>query len=228
MPTITLYRKDGACSMVPHILLRELAIPHRTIVLSVTPTGYAAADGSFSTAEYKKIHPAGYVPALGVDGFIITENPAILRYIASLAPERKLFGVDALQQARVEEWLSWLAGTVHGTGFGAFWRPARFTEDKEAYAGIVARGREKIVDCYAQIEGRIQGPWVVGEGMTVVDVYLHTFWRWGVQVGFEMGRYQRYGEVMRRVEGCESVRRVMREEGEEMTFGVDGGLRVRG
>lgn len=107
--------------MVAHILLSELGIPFHAVPLHVGDSGYEAADGSFSHAEYvQDINSTGYVPALSVDGEVITENPAILRYIANLAPERQLLGSTALQKARVDEWLAWLLSTLHGAGFGAY------------------------------------------------------------------------------------------------------------
>ena len=85
MPSeIKLYRRDGACSFVPHALLNELNIPFTSILMDWDKSGvFAAADGSFTNEEYKeKIHPSGYVPALTVDDQVIIELPAILTYIA--------------------------------------------------------------------------------------------------------------------------------------------------
>ena len=122
MTTITLYRKNGTCAMASHIILTEIGVEFAAIQLDWGPDGYQAADGSFTHAEYLKINPSGYVPALSVHGTIITETLAILRFLADLAPARQLLGYTALERARTDAWLSWLSGTLHGLGFKAFWR----------------------------------------------------------------------------------------------------------
>ena len=217
MPDIKLYRKDGSCSMASHILLRELKIPFTAIELQAGPNGYEAADGSFSHGEYLNIHPSGYVPALSVDGTVITENPAILRYIADQVPERGLLGSRPMDPYRVQEWLVWLSASLHAAGFGALWRPARFADDENAHPAIVRKGRAKILDCFERIEGRIEGSFAVGDSLTVVDIYLHTFWRWGVGIGLDTEQYPRYRELARRVEAMEMVKTVMAEEGQSLT-----------
>lgn len=101
---VTLFRKNGACSFVPHALLNELDIPYKAVVLDFNEDNHLhAADGSFTHEEYKKIHPMGYVPALKVDDTIIIELPAIVNYIASLEPGRQLLGRTPLQQAKHEK-----------------------------------------------------------------------------------------------------------------------------
>ncbi|KAF2159453.1 hypothetical protein M409DRAFT_30071 [Zasmidium cellare ATCC 36951] len=218
-PKLTLYRRNGSCSMVSHILLTELAIPFTSIQMAPGPHGYEAADKSFTHAEYvRDMHPSGYVPALSVDGEVITENPAILRYIANLAPDRKLLGATAMQNAKVDEWLNWLSGSLHGNGFGAYWRPARFSADEGAHISIQAKGFQNVLSCFDRIDQRVDGEHAVGEELTVVDVYLHTFYRWGHMIGVDMGQYPRYGGVARKVEKLESVKRIMAEEGEKLLF----------
>src|SRR5690242_10564724 len=112
MPEYTLYLSNGSCALVPHALIRHLDIPAKTVQLKAGPDGYEAADGSFTNAEYRAIHPSGYVPTFSVDKEVITEQPAILNYISSLVPNNQLLGSDALKRARVAEWLAWLAGKI--------------------------------------------------------------------------------------------------------------------
>lgn len=221
-PKLILYCRDGSCSMVSHILLTELNIPFTVIQMTPGPDGYEAADKSFTHAEYvRDIHPAGYVPALSVDGEVVTENPAILKYIAGLASERRLVGSTAMQKARVDEWLNWLSGSLHGSGFGAFWRPARFVEDEKAFEGIQSKGHKTILACFERIDKRVEGEHAVGSELTVVDVYLHTFYRWGSLIGVDMEQYPRYGVLAREVEKLESVKKIMAAEGQELVF-TDG------
>lgn len=114
-PKLTLYRASGSCAEVPYMLLRYLAIPATSVLMKVGSDGhYAAADGSFTNAEYRAIHPSGYVPALRIQDngseHLLTENPAVLSFIAGLTSEQHLLGDTAIAKARVLEWLNWLSG----------------------------------------------------------------------------------------------------------------------
>ena len=208
--------------MIPHMLLRELQVPftEQQMRMKADMSGYEAADGSFTHEDFLKINPSGYVPTISVGGTIITENPAICRYIADLAPERELLGSSPMEQVRVEEWMVWLSGTLHGYGYGAFFRPTRFVGDaEEMHATVRDKGRKTISRCYDKIEDGIQGKYAFGDHLTVVDFMLHTFFRWGRQFGFEVdAKYPRYRELAEEVEKLESVKTAMEEEHQPLLF----------
>ena len=84
---LTLYFSPGACSMASHIGLEESGAPYEE-----KPT--LLAKGEQKTDAYRRINPRGKVPALGVDGRIITENTEILTYLARRFPEKKLMPAD--------------------------------------------------------------------------------------------------------------------------------------
>lgn len=220
MPQLTLYRVDGSCAMVPHMLLRELQVPFTAVPMKVGTGGYEATDGSMSNFDFRKLNAPGYVPTLVVDDdFVITENPAIQRYIASFAPERHLMGANLQESIRVEEWICWLSGTLHAAGFGALWRPARYVDEREdMYPVITEKGRKVILQCFDRIESRIEGKFAVGGHFTVVDFYLHTFWRWGKVIGIDMSQYSKFTAVAKEVESLDSVRGVMADEQQPLNF----------
>ncbi|KAF2964239.1 hypothetical protein GQX73_g9336 [Xylaria multiplex] len=227
MPQVTLYYAPGVCSLVPHILLRQLGIPFKGIEMKFRKEDnkVEAADGSISKEEYRKINPAGYVPVLVVDGEVITEQFAVSTMVALLSPDKEageaFLGRGPLERVRVTQWMVWLSDTMHSQGFGAFFRPERYIDDKDVYPAVQARGIKKIEDCYDVIDKRLADrTYVVGEHITVVDLFVYVLWRWAVDVPHlnMKERYPAYGKLVQRVEAVPGVREAVREEGRKLQF----------
>ncbi|RBR14940.1 hypothetical protein FVER53590_29315 [Fusarium verticillioides] len=217
---LTLYRANGACSLVPHAILRHYKIPFIAIELKFGPDGLEAVDGSFSNAQHRSIHPRGYVPALLVDKEVITEMPAVLSFISSLIPEENLFGIGPAQQAKILEWLVFLSGTLHGLGYGAWLRPGRFSDDVTAHDKIRANGREIIHESFKRIdEGLKNQEFIIGNALTVVDFNVYIFARWAHEVGIDLEKeYSHYYEHVRKIERMDGVRGVVETEGLKFLF----------
>jgi glutathione S-transferase len=206
-PILHLYMTPGSVSLASHIALLESSLPFTT-------TNLGAARG-FPT-QHLHLNPKGRVPILSLDGELITETPAILTTIAALVPEEELLGTTVLEQARAHEWMAWLCGTLHGQAFGCVFRPSRFVGDEtEMYDVVKAGGIECAKECFAYIEGKLEGgTHAVGEGFTLVDVYLFTFYRWGNMLGFGMrGTYPNYARLVDEVVKREAVRKTVEVEG---------------
>jgi glutathione S-transferase len=235
---LTLYQKNGSCSLVPHALLYHLRLPFQAISMSTDANGkYTAADGSFSHDEYLKLNHTGYVPALAVgDGVIIAEMPAVLTYIASIALESRdsldvkseevasLLGRTVLEKAQIVQWLAYLSGTLHSLGFAALWRPYRAAGDhEEAYAAVREKGREIIDLVFSRIEHQIGGKkYLLGDQLALVDFNIYVFYRWGRELGIDMEKcYPDYSRVARTVEALEGVEKAIKAEELKKCFTTD-------
>ncbi|KAJ4267546.1 hypothetical protein NW762_003653 [Fusarium torreyae] len=218
MANLTLYRLNGSCAIVPHAILRHYKIPFKAIQLKFGPDGIEAADGSFTHAQYRSIHPKGRVPALAVDNEIITEMPAVINYISSLVPNENLLGINALNCAKVREWLAFLSGTLHALGLGSFRRPGWFSDDTAAHDGIRAKGKELAVESYARIEKGLKGrEFAVGQALTAVDFNLYIFARWAEDVDVDLKtQCPAFYEHSQKIEKLEGVREAV--ENEELKF----------
>jgi glutathione S-transferase len=125
-------------------------------------------------------------------------------------------GRTAIDQARVYEWMNWLSGTLHGQGFGAVFRPQRFSDQAEAHPGVRATGVQSVGEGFSFIEGRLTGPYAVGNGFTAVDPFLLVFYRWGSGIGFDMSQsYPRYTRLVQDLVKRESVASALGAEGLE-------------
>ena len=90
-----LYLSKGSSALAAHILLEEIGVPHETIAVSIP-------DKAHLTPEYLAINPKGRVPALETPQGVLTENPAILAYLAQAHPEQELAPTDPFAFAQAQ------------------------------------------------------------------------------------------------------------------------------
>ena len=104
-----LYYKPGACSLSSRIVLAELGVAHESVKVD-TETGRTETG-----SDYRRINPKGYVPALELEtGEVLTENPAILQFLADSNPKANLAPTPGtLDRARLQEWLNFTSSELH-------------------------------------------------------------------------------------------------------------------
>src|SRR5690606_35057108 len=104
-----LYYSPAACSLSPHIVLREAGLPFELVQVNIPQQ--QTADG----ADYRAINPKGQVPALQRDdGELITEGPVIVQYLAELVPGSKLLPpAGTSERYRTQEWLNFICSELH-------------------------------------------------------------------------------------------------------------------
>lgn len=216
---ITLYMLPGTCAVVPHILLHQARLE-----FDLSPVSRDSLATDFSSTN-----PKHQVPVLDIDGELITENPAIAQAINQIAPEAKLFGETPLQFIRVCEWLNYFSASIHAQAWGPYQRPQRFTDDKEAEAGISAVSKRKLLDRLALIESRLpEDGWILGtKEMTAADAYLLPFYEWVTgRMKYDVdSEFPKWARLVQRLKGLESVSRTL-EEIEKIREEMGHGARV--
>lgn len=181
MPDIKLFYANGACSLAPHIALEETGTAYEPVLIDTKA-------GEHRQADYLRINPKARVPALAIDDWVLTENTAILPFIAHAFPEARLWPDRVREQARVLEWLGWLASTIH-VAYAHVRRAERYATSDAALQDVRAKGLDTCRDLWRAVDARIgQGPWAIGQDYTVADAYLLVFWTWGrgPALGFAM------------------------------------------
>ncbi|KAL2815285.1 glutathione S-transferase [Aspergillus cavernicola] len=211
MPDIKYFFAPGACSIAPHILLHEASIQYTPL-----QSKYAGVEVQFPE-EFRKLNPKMRVPVLVVDDDVITELPAVSTMISILAPRKQFMGKTPLETVRVYEWMNYLSGTLHATGFGLFFRPWRWTTDPDSkiHEGIKEKSRDIIVESFGYIESRLKGTYAVGEALTAVDPFLYAMYRWAKGSGFDLAPYPKYANLVEALEKRPSVKVVLQKEGLE-------------
>jgi glutathione S-transferase len=207
---IKLYYSPGACSLAPHIVLEELGIAYEAVLVSLK-------DGEHKKAEYLRINPKARVPALNVDGRVLTENVAILTYLGGGFPDRGLWPRETWKQAEALALMSWLSSSVHVAVAGIF-RPERYASDAVAKENVKLSCRETLLGYYADIEKLLTGKtFAMGGQYTVCDSYLLVFYRWGYRIGLDMkAHYPNWTKQAVRVASRPTVKRVFEDEGIEL------------
>jgi len=200
---VKLYYSPGACSLSPHIVLREAGVAFD--LDKIDNKAKKTSDG----ADYLAINPKGQVPALGLDGGgVLTEGPAIVQYIADLKPESGLAPKPGtLERARLQETLNYLSAELHKS-FGPLFSPASSAEAKAAATETVEKKLAYLEGLFA--DGR---DYTGGKAFSVADAYLFTLLNWTGFVGIDLKRWPHLAAFQARVGARPAVQEALIAEG---------------
>jgi len=168
------FYSPGSCALASHVALEEAGLSYTAVEVNLHK-------GDNDSAEYRAINPLGRVPALDIDGRLLTENTAILNHIADSVPDAGLLPAwGSPDRVRALEWMAFLASIVH-PGFRAIFRPDRFASEPESTAidEIRRRGLVNAAEAMRIIEQRLDGgPYALGDRFSLCDAYLLVFFIW--------------------------------------------------
>lgn len=197
-----LYFSPAACSLSPHILLRECGLPFD--LEKVDTARHQTADGQ----DFYAINSKGQVPVLELDdGARLTEGPVIAQYIADQAQATQLMpAAGTLERYRVMEWQNYVSTELHKS-----FTPLFHTDlDTNAKAALAALLRKKMEWLDAQLQ---HGPYLTGEHFTAADAYLFVVLGWAKFVKLDISDLVHLQAFMRRVAARPAVQAAMRAEG---------------
>jgi glutathione S-transferase len=173
-----LYYMTGACSMASMIALHESGIKFETA--AVDRKNRKTSDG----LDYAQVNSKGYVPALRLDdGQVLTENVAVLLYIADRNPAARLAPAEgSMERYRLIEWLAFINSEIH-KNFGPLFNPAVSDDIKQfARANLTKR-----LDWLDSALG--SKTFLTGDTFTVADAYLYVVLGWSARVGLELANW---------------------------------------
>jgi glutathione S-transferase len=167
---LTLYYHPGACSLAAHIALEWIGEP------------YSAKEVAFGDKDYLKINPAGAVPALDTsEGWILTQDAAILRYLAKRYPQADLaVQGSAREEAEADRWSFFITGDLHPAFFPLF-VPNRYTRarEKEAFDDVREAAKALAHKKFALIDAHLAGRrFFLGDKRSYLDAYVFPMERW--------------------------------------------------
>jgi len=196
-----LYFAPGACSLCPHIVLLEAGLTAEAVPVNLKT--HQLADGS----DYYAVNPRGYVPLLELDdGQRLTENAALVQYLADRAPDRGLLPPPGtLARTRVQEWLAFVGSELHKS-FSPLFNAAMPDEAKAIF-------KKKLVDRFTWVDRQLAGKsYLMGETFTVADAYLFVIAGWAPRVGLDIGGLENLAAHQARMKQRPAVQAAMKAE----------------
>jgi glutathione S-transferase len=197
-----LYYSPGACSLSPHIVLREAGLAFEPVLASTK--SHKLQDGT----DYYSINPLGYVPMLELDdGTRLREGPAIVQYIADQVPTKNLAPANGtLPRYRLQEWLTFIGTEIHKQ-FSPLFNPAMPEEGKKVFKDKLAQRFEWLDQ---QLEGR---QFLMGENFSVADAYLFTVSNWAKPMNIDLSQRKNLLAYRERIAARPAVQEAMKAEG---------------
>jgi glutathione S-transferase len=197
-----LYYSPAACSLSPHIAAREAGVPIELVRVDLDK--HQTADG----ADYYGINPKGYVPFLvRDDGSTLSEGPAIVQYLADLAPASGLApAAGTAERYRLMEWLNYISTELH-KGMGSLFDGAMPAD----YKTVIKERIGKRFDFVTRSLG--SKPYLTGEQFTVADGYLFTVLGWTQWLGIDLAAWPVLTQFVARVGARPKVVEALKAEG---------------
>lgn len=197
-----LYFSPGACSLAPHIVLREAGISFA--LEKIDTTKHLTAVGG----DYYAINPKGQVPVLDLDdGTRLTEGPVIAQFVADHAAKATLMpAAGSVARYRVMEWQNYITSELHKS-FTPLFNPEFDAKAKGLHAQLL---RKK----YEWVNGRLADTkYLTGENFTAADAYLFTVTRWAKHVSLNLTDLPNLQRFLASVAERPAVREAMKAEG---------------
>ena len=197
-----LYYFSGACSLASNIALREAGLKFELV--KVDRRTRKAADG----LDFNEVNPKGYVPTLTLDnGEVLTENVAVLQYIADRNPAAKLAPpAGTMERYRLVEWLGFISSEIH-KNFSQLFREDAAEETKQYVLKVLSNRLDYVNRAIGSRS------FLMGEQFTVADPYLFTVLGWSRHLNFDLSKWPQLQRYVERVGARPQVVEALKAEG---------------
>ena len=196
-----LYYAPGTISVAVAIALEEAGLDYEAVKIDF-------ANKEQLSPAYAQINPKSRVPALAVDGGILTETGALLDYIADIAPEAGLRPSDPVLLARMREVMYYLASTMH-VNHAHKLRGSRWASKTSSYKDMQAKVPQTMADSCAHLsQYGLRGPFVLGDEVSLADCYLYVVCTWLKGDGVSLAEFPKIQSFMTAMEQRDSLRAV--------------------
>ena len=193
-----------ACSLVPYILLTEAGAEFETMPVNL-------GRGANHDAEYLRINPKGKVPALIIDGAVLTENVAIQIWIARQFPQARLMPADPMAYVRAVSVMAWCAAGIHPK-LTQQQRPERYCDVPGSADSVRALGSHSLFELFEIADAMLANREWFFEHFTCADVYFYWCFRRGSLFKPDVSGFEHCVRHMQRMERRSSVQKLLAYE----------------
>ena len=195
-----LFYSKKSCAYAPHILLYEIDVEFEAKYLNFEKNEQLSS-------EFLKINPKGRVPALATPDGVLTENPAILFFLAQSYPEKALAPNNPFELAKAQAFNMFIASTVH-VAHAHKHRGYRWADDKDAQTAMASKVAANMANCATIIQEHFfKGPFVLGNSFSMCDPYLALVTRWLGADGVDLNDFPELKEHHERMKQRPSVQK---------------------
>lgn len=197
-----LYYSPGACSLSPHIVACEAELPIELVKVDLqsklTETG----------EDFRQLNPNGYVPVLILDdGNRLTEGPAIVQYLADLAPDKKLIPpAGTFERYQLQQWLNFISTEIHKS-FSLLFNPVAPEAAKQLAIDTLITRLETVAERLSSQS------FLISEKFSVADAYLFVTLSWGQYVNVDISLWPALARYADKISERPAVQKAMKEEG---------------
>jgi len=199
-----LYYTPGACSLSDHIVLEWIGRPYEAVRVSREER---------KSPAYLAINPAGAVPAFEQDGWVLTQNAAILNYLADSFPDARLTGDGtARSRAEVNKWLAMANADIH-PAFHPLFGATSYLEDPALIERSKQAARVNLRSLFERIDAQFAGrDWIAGT-RSIADPYLFVVTRWAMAMEVDLSGLDNLQRFFERMLADPGVQGALRQEG---------------
>jgi glutathione S-transferase len=195
-----IYFSPLACSMASRISLYEAGASANFI--EVDSKSKLTPDGS----DYHSVNPLGLVPAVRTDtDDVLTENAAVLQYIADRYPEAGLAPRDGFARSRLQQWLSFVGTELHKALFTPLFDKGL---SESAKAKLLENGGKRL----GYLDRHLKGSEFLLDRFTVADAYLFTVLNWNIATPVDLKAWPAVNDYYTRLKSRPSIARALKEE----------------
>ncbi len=195
-----LYFSPFACSMASRIALYEADAQARFIEVDLRTKRTLGGE------DFLAVNPLGQVPAIRTDdGDVLTQNPAVLQYIAERYPAAGLAPQGGMERLRLQQWLCFTGTELHKAIFSPFFDPSIPDEAK-------SRAFEKGNLRLGYLNSHLTGREFLLDTFSVADAYLFTVLNWFMVTPVDLKKWPAIHDYYTRLKERPSVARAFAEE----------------
>lgn len=201
-----LYYTPGACSLAAHIVLEWMGKPYELQKVSIHPP---------KSPELLQINPQGAVPVLEENGWVLTQNLAILNYLADSATDTTCSSDNsARHRADINRWLGFLNSDLH-TAFKPLFGGTVYLADHAIIAQTKDNAQKNILRMLTTINQHLGQHEYLAGSLSMADAYLYVILRWVKSLGIDTSALSALQQFIQRMQANSGVQKALTMEGLE-------------